>query len=51
MAGELGVGVEDTVGGGVVACSVHGIRAGLVEGCLYKQAPLAKTLYTQVPLA
>lgn len=33
MASELGVGLEDAVGGRVVTSSVHGIRAGLVERC------------------
>ena len=32
VAGELGVGLQDTVCGRVVASSVHGIRASLVEG-------------------
>jgi hypothetical protein len=32
VAGELGVRLQDTVRGGIVASSVHGIRASLVEG-------------------
>jgi hypothetical protein len=31
MAGELGICLEDTVCGTVVAGSVHGIRASLIE--------------------
>jgi hypothetical protein len=34
VALELGVGVQDAVGGRVVACSVHGVGARLVEGRL-----------------
>jgi hypothetical protein len=34
VALELGVGVQDAVGGRVVACCVHGIGACLVEGRL-----------------
>lgn len=32
VTGELGVGLEDAVRGGVVASGVHGIGAGLVQG-------------------
>lgn len=32
MACVGGIGLEDAVGGGVVACGVHGVRARLVEG-------------------
>jgi hypothetical protein len=35
MTGEVGVGVQDTVGGRVVAGSVHGIGASLVERRLH----------------
>ena len=31
MTGELGVGFQDAVCGGVIPCCVHGIGAGLVE--------------------
>jgi hypothetical protein len=35
VSAEVGVCVEDTVGGRVIASCVHGIRASLVEGGLY----------------
>lgn len=34
MSAVVGVCVDDAVGGGVVACRVHGIGAGFVEGGL-----------------
>jgi hypothetical protein len=34
MAGEVTVGMKYAVGGRVVACCVHGVGAGFVEGCL-----------------
>lgn len=29
----LGVGLKDTVCGGVISCCVHGIRASLIQRC------------------
>lgn len=42
----LRVSVNDTVGCGVVACSVHGIGAGLVEGGLCAISTLSGAFMT-----